>query len=401
MMADITLDQYKTLRGQGVSDDQIVRYYRQQNYKGGATSPANIEAQKNLKKAQYDNSFIQSIGRDVKSVVNPVKYLFNQSLLGIPGITSELLSGGKMVNPLNNNLRVTKGGSNIFDTKDLSYGQKLALDIGSMLIPGAAIAKATGIEKQLGNVVRFSNPKNTAKLADDVDNSLMLAHDKVVKEFGPEYDRIIGKSDKTINLSEPVNNLVKESSDILKNSEFAKTPQAQRVINMVDKVKDNKVLENMSAKEADQLQKSIKQLPSIKTKLEKGYKTGFHNVDWTNEERILLKFSNDIKSKVIDGHDELAGLNKEYGSFMNSYKQVRGSFGISKSVDTGTEGLMKNYHKLPQRFKDEIEKVLPEGTTNKIKDYNNSQRVGQTLKTLGLTGLGLVGLEKAKKFVNQ
>ena len=161
---------------------------------------------------------------------------------------------------------------------------------------------------------------------------------------------------------------------------------------MVDKVKDNKVLENMSAKEADQLQKSIKQLPSIKTKLEKGYKTGFHNVDWTNEERILLKFSNDIKSKVIDGHDELAGLNKEYGSFMNSYKQVRGSFGISKSVDTGTEGLMKNYHKLPQRFKDEIEKVLPEGTTNKIKDYNNSVALGHQEKAKPMNNTAIMNV---------
>lgn len=367
---------------------------------GGAQSPANVQAQQDLKQAQQGVGLPAQIGMGVKAIAEPTGRLANSALFGVPGITSELLSGGKLVNPIKNGLRVTQGGTNVFEGGDMSPGQKLAADVGGMLVPGGAILKATGLEKQIGNVIKYSKPENTAKLADEVDNALINSRSKVIDNYGPEYKGIIGKSDVKVNLAEPVKNLIDESGSILQNPEFINSPQSKRIIGLIDTVKDNKTLENISAQEADNIQKAIKQLPSIKTKLQKAATSGKHTVDWTNDERILLNFSNDIKSKVIEAHPELVDLNKGYGDFMNNYKQVRGSFGIKKTPDAGTEGLMKNYHNIPQRFKDTVEKVLPKETANKIKEYNKSQRVGETLKAAGLMGLGAAGLEKYKELVH-
>lgn len=390
-------------------------------YQGGATSPANVKAQGDLQKAQQDAS--------------PGGFFKNHPILSMLQGGPELVTGKSLSQTVDENSNKTditpeqaeaykkKWGEYPSDFNKLNTLDRFkkigaeAIDMATspsnVIIPG--ISKLAAIPAEAGaglvskalvdpikNVIKYSNPKIVAKLADDVDSSLLMSRNKVVDNYGPEYKSIIGKSEQKVNLADPIKNLIEESDSVLQNAEFANSPQAKRILGLVDVVKNDSTLENISAQEADNIQKAIKQLPSIKTKLQKAATSGKHTVDWTNDERILLDFSNDIKSKVIEAHPELVNLNKGYGDFMNSYKKVRGSFGVKK-----TENLMRNFNneeQVPQRFKDLLEGVLPEDSINKISQYSDAVSTGKILKTLGLLGggaaLGSVGLGKAKELLH-
>lgn len=323
-------------------------------------------------------SYSQDIGNNFKSAIKDTGeaagVAANTALLGIPGMISKKVSG-----------------KDVFAGDDLSTTQKLeSMGIGMATDVGGVIKGISEIPI-VKNIIKFSNPKNVGLLAKDVDNSLLGAHSKVVDNYGPEYDRIIGKSDKSVNLSDTVKKLSEEEGNPLQNPKFSNTPVAKLLENMSNKVDKGQPLDDISVKNADYIQKAIKNIPSIKTKLEKGYKTGFHNVDWTNEERIALKFANDVKSKVIDSEPELAVLNKDYGSFMNNYKAIRGSFGTK--ANGGTASLMSKYsdlEKMNPNFTDAIKSVIP-NAAKKMKEYSDTLKQYNILKKLGLWGAATAG----------
>lgn len=365
------------------------------NLQGGALSTANIKAQEDVKRAQEGVSPMAQAGQAIKSVAEPAGVMANSAMFGIPGITSELLSGGKLVNPMTHGLRVTEGGNNVFGGGNMSEGQKMSAGLAGAVVPIGGVAKLAGEIPMIKSLVKYSKPQNQVKLAEEVQNGLMSQKRAVIDKYGQEYESIIGKSQNKVDLNPAVKNFVDEAQSLMQNPEFsqqvaAKNPQAMRIFDMADKVSQAKGLDSMSAKEADGLSKYIRNLPSIKSKLNQASKQGWHTVQWTNEDRMLLGLADDIKGSVIQAHPELGALNKDYGQFMSAYKNVAPDFKIGTTVNK-----LKNYSELDPQKQALFEKIMPKSTVDKVKDFEGADKTAEMLKKVGLIGARGIGLGAA------
>lgn len=255
----------------------------------------------------------------------------------------------------------------------------------------------TPIGNAIKNVVKYAKPQNQVKLAEEVQNGLMSQKRAVIDNYGKEYESIVGKSQNKVDLTPAVKNFVDEAQSLMQNSEFsqqvaAKNPQAMRIFDMTDKISKAQGLESISAKEADSLTKYIRSLPSIKSKLNQASAKGWHTVQWSNEDRMLLGLADDIKGSVIQAHPELGSLNKEYGQFMSAYKNVAPDFKIGTTINK-----IKNYGEYDPQKQQLLEGILPKQTADKIKDFNNADKTSKFLKNIGLYGLSAAGLGAAGK----
>lgn len=348
---------------------------------GGANAPALVKARGDVSKLQSQNQNLDTQSGIVQAAKN---YSWPVSMMMQKGL-------GQKDSP---DLQPTSGGS------------KMLADIGMIANPATgealkAVGKAIGItSKTIGDIAKYAKPKSQIELAESVQNGLSQAKHKMIESYGKEYDRIIGNSDKKINITKPIQNFVEEGQSIKQNPDFAqqlamKNPAAKKISDLIDTVsdKDNPVPEQLSAGEANNLSKSIRNLPGLKTKLSQASKYGFHTVQWTNEDRMLLGLADDIKGEVIDAHPELSSLNKDYGGFMNAYKRVAPDFKIGTTVSK-----LKNYSQLDPQKKRMFENIMPKSTIDKIKDFESADKMSQVLKKVGIgvasaAGLGAVGKE--------
>lgn len=334
---------------------------------GGATSPANIKAQQDVKTAQGQASNVDTqvgINQSAYNATWPVSMMIKKGL------------GDSGPNP----------------QADQS-GNKMLQDVGGLVNPlvGEVFnlgGKVLGMgNKAITDVIKYSKPKAQADLAETLQNDLLQSRHKVINNYGKEYDQIIGNSDKKININPAIKNFVDQGQSIMQNPEFAqqiavKNPAANKILDLVKTVTDGDLPEELSAKEADNLSKSIKNLPSIKSKLAQGSKYGFHTVNWTNEDRMLIGLADDIKSGVIDEHPQLSALNKDYGKFMNAYKTVAPDFKIGTTVSK-----LKNYSSYDPQKTPLLEGIVPSSTINRIKDFERADKTSKLLKSLGLWGV--------------
>lgn len=239
----------------------------------------------------------------------------------------------------------------------------------------------------LKSVMKYAKPQNQVKLADEVQNAFMSQKRNVIDKYGKEYEEIIGKSENKVDLNPAVKNFVDEAQSLMQNPEFsqqvaAKNPQAMRIFDMADKVSKAQGLEEMSAKEADNLSKYIRNLPGLKSKLNQANKQGWHTVQWSNEDRMLLGLADDIKGSVVEAHPELSALNKEYGQFMGAYKRVAPDFKIGTTINK-----LKNYDQYDPQKAQLLEGILPKQTVDRIKDFNQADKTSKLLKSVGLWGV--------------
>lgn len=258
--------------------------------------------------------------------------------------------------------------------------------------PLVMLGKASGVGKTISNIGKYSKPQNQVKLADEVQNALMSQKRGVMDKYGKEYESIIGKSESKVNLNEPVKNFVDEAQSLMQNPEFvqqvaAKNPQATKILDMVNRFKATKGLDevglDISAKEADSLSRYIRNMPGIKSKLNQASKQGWHTVQWSNEDRMLLNLADDIKGTVVEAHPELLNLNKEYGQFMNAYKKVSPDFKIGNTVSK-----LKEYSSYDPQKQQLLEGILPKDTIGKIKEFESADKTYKVLKNLGLIAGG-------------
>lgn len=158
--------------------------------------------------------------------------------------------------------------------------------------------------------------------------------------------------------------------------------------------------EELSIKEADQLQQFIKNLPSIKSKLNQVNRKGFGQVDWTNSERMLLDFADEIKSKIIGAEPDLAYLKKNYGQVVNDIKFVRGKLAKGNTINN-----LKNFDNWDDEVKVVAGRLFPKDLLNKIEDFNSADKFAQLLKQFGIyggyAGAGAIGAMTIKSFLKE
>jgi hypothetical protein len=327
---------------------------------GGANAPALQRARQDVAQKTSQNQGLDTQTGVVNAAYNatwPVSMMMKKAM------------GDKGPNP-----QSTSGGSKMLEAMGMMANPLTGEAVN-------AVGKTIGMgSKAIGNVMKFSKPVNQIDLAQEVQSGLAEAKHNIIESYGEEYDRIIGSSDKKVNLNSAIKNFVDEGQSLTQNPGFvqqlaARNPQAQKVMDLVKTVTDEKIPEELSAKEADNLSKAIKNLPGIKTKLAQASKYGFHTVQWSNEDRMLLGLADDIKSGVIEAHPELASLNQQYGQFMNAYKKVAPDFKIGSTISK-----LKNYRTYDPQKSQLLEGILPQSTMSKVKDFSSANRDIEIIK---------------------
>lgn len=359
------------------------------------------QAEKEQKAASFMSNgimpYVDAIDKTMKQGTQAGGVMANTALMGVPGIVSELSTGGHLVNPLKQGFKdgrlLTEGGTNVFEGKDLSDGQKFGAEAIGSLLPTGGVLKALGIDKSLGNIAKYSKSENRINLADSVRNGIINAKKNLTDIFGGEYEKIIGESDKKINIGNSIKTWLEDhGAQITQNEQFSKAlankdPQATKLYNMVNEFSKNgdKVEQQVvSAQEADKFQKFIKNLPGLKGKIEKGYK-GY--ADMTNSDRIMLDLANNIKSDVIEAHPDLMSLNQHYGDQINKIKLLRKGLGSNSQMIEN----MRNFHKIGEYEDRAANDILDKNTLNRIKEFNSADRTAKLLKTFGLWSAGTIG----------
>jgi hypothetical protein len=250
---------------------------------------------------------------------------------------------------------------------------------------------AGGLISTVGAFKQYLNPKVQNKLAEDARNSLLGSKNQMIEKYGESYNKFIKNREGQISIQEPLINLMEESDDIVNtlkgNQEVSEAlrrgdTSAKRVMSIVEAFISNPkdIPSNLTLKEADSIQKYIKNLPGIRNKLSMASKRGFEQVDFNNAERVLLNFANDIKAQVLNLAPEMTLVNKEYGQFMNNFKQVRPYLKWGTATDN-----FKRFTELNSEVRTGLEVMLPKSIINKI---ITTQRVSQAKHLLDMMGIG-------------
>lgn len=242
-----------------------------------------------------------------------------------------------------------------------------------------------GLVSSVKTGIKWLKPKHQLELADETRNSLGKLKNQLVEKYKDVYNKVIKQGTGKVSLQEPLLNLIDESDDIVNTikgqAEISEAlargePNAKRVLNIVNTfMKDPGKMQNLSLQEADGLQKYIKNLPGIHAKLTSQYKGG--QVDFTNADRVLLGFANDIKAQVMNLAPEMNLVNKEYGQFMSNYKQIRPYLKWDKAVSN-----FKNIHKLDPAILDKLQQILPKDVLGKVLQMNRVNRNAELLKRI-------------------
>lgn len=269
-----------------------------------------------------------------------------------------------------------------------------------------AVQSLTNAVKGVGSMTKYGGKTSDVmrtKFAQTIRGALSNIKKNIVEKYGTRYGDIVQNAgDNKISLMEPIQDFFENADDavnVLSSSddfaqELAKeNPMARRLLNVVNKFKEAKVseIENLGVKEADDVVKFINNLPGIKTKLGKLSTMGKGNVDFTNSERILMEFANDVKAKILEVAPDLSGLKSEYSMTMNNLRKLRPMFRFGQAEITA-----KNLHNLPGEVRETIRETLPQDVVKEIFDFNYGSRLGEMLKkfalySAGTAGAGMVG----------
>ena len=324
-------------------------------------------AEQDLAKAKAGASPMGVLLAQSKAVEEPINRAANSAMFGIPGITSELLSGGKLVNPLTHGLRVTEGGTNAFDGKGMTEGQKTMADIAGALLPAKAVLSfgKSQVGKYIKNI-KDTKSAETADLAHRTRTAFSEAKQNAVKSFGDDIDNLAqSNSDRTISLREQVEaiNLDPDMAPEAK-AIFRRTPFLRDMIN------DPNLADNVTLKQVQEISNYIN------AKVPKTVKA--NHLD-------ILDTLNDIRAKQLDAFPEMGEVRAKYGAFKESYNTIKNDIkarNILKSIETN--------------FKDPVGKEAARGImktfdSKLLNDLENYKRSVVMLKIGGILGKGALG----------
>lgn len=334
---------------------------------GGALSPANVKAQADLKTAQGNVSPMAQDGMATKAIAEPVGRAANSALFGIPGITSELLSGGKLVNPINNRGRVTQGGTNVFEGKDMSSGQQLTADVAGAFMPGGLAREAINGAGKLAeplvnpfkNALKYMNPENESVLAKTVRKAAYQSKTDAVNSFGDSIDALSeANPDRTTSLRNVVDNLNQNMDEM--------APEAKNVFRKTPILKDllakPELADNVSLRDTQDI------INYINTKVPRTIKS--NHLD-------ILDTLNDTRAAQLDAFPEMADVRAKYGDFKNAFDNIKGKLKQGSLI----ENMAKDFG--DAEVKKNVSKVFGEDILNQVKNF---QQAKQVLKTAGIAG---------------
>lgn len=352
---------------------------------GGATSPANIKAQQDLSQAQAGVSPLAQAGQAVQAVAEPAGRMANSAMFGIPGITSELLSGGKLVNPLTNRLRVTQGGTNIFEGKDMTTGQQLAADVGGAFAPVGALLNVSGVIPKVDGFInsRMAIGKELGDFQKQFGTTVQGAKVPIERLAANIGDKVSQTADKLSEYKKTMDNMIfkeaeKSASDVhSKLPTFfrnASTTYGKRLDDIAQVADDTG---NITRGEAHDLVNNIK-ADLAENQLDTGQV--FKKVDAILAKHPLAVEDATRPMGAVDMSAEVIPFKELNSAIREVMKKTSSSFKSGQRVTPEDVAAMVTKEHYGQFLQDK----LPPEVAQSLKDLNNSYKpIAQARKELG------------------
>lgn len=342
-MANLTLDQYKSLKSQGVSDDQIVSFYKKQN----------------IKSEPVGNMIARNAGTSLRDTVETAGVAANTAMFGIPGIVSQAASGGKFTGKLS---PMIEGGTNVFEGKDLTGGQKVMAEGIGMTAPigeGINLLSKTPAARVIGGVMKYGKQDEQAKLADTVRKAAYQAKTDAVNQFGEGIDNLAKSNPgKSVSLRNVVDGINSNMADM--------APEAKSVLRKTPILKD--LLNNPASADNVSLKDTQDIINYINTKVPRNIKA--NHLD-------ILDTLNDTRAAQLDAFPEMSGVRAKYGDFINSFNSIKGKLKGGSLIDN----MSKDFG--DAEVQKDVRKVLNEDMLNEVRKF---QQAKQVLKVAGIMG---------------
>lgn len=116
-----------------------------------------------------------------KKTAESAGVMLNTATMGVPGIISQLSTGGNFTGQT---YPLVEGGTNVFEGKDLSGGEKIIAEAGGMVIPVGAVASVgkKAIQKIFGFGTDLERAEKAKKALDTVRDTLGQAKQIALKD---------------------------------------------------------------------------------------------------------------------------------------------------------------------------------------------------------------------------
>ena len=307
---------------------------------GGAKSPANVQAQSDLKDAQDLNNKLDPAVGAVGAAYNatwPVSMLAKKAIgQGSTPVPQATTSGGKMLQ-----------------------------DMGVManpLLGEAAGLVGKGLSK-IGTVIpdalKYAKPAEESALAKTVRTAAYQAKTDTVNTFGDGVDTLAkANPGKTVSLRGVVDNITQNMEDM--------APEAKNILRRTPILKD--LLNDPQLADEVSLGDTQKIINYINTKVPRTIKA--NHLD-------ILDTLNDTRAAQLDAFPEMADVRAKYGDFINAFNSVKGKLKQGSLI----ENMAKDFG--DAEMKQNVSKVLNQSTLDEVKKF---QQARQVLKTAGVMG---------------
>lgn len=314
------------------------------------------------KKVPVGDMIGSNLKNAVQGTVESVGVAGNTALLGLPGAVSQLMTGGKPVIPFTdgNGMNTVKGGTNVFEGKDLSGMDKAMAEGLGMIAPvseGLSLLGKTPAAKAIGGVLKYSKPDEQAKLADTVRKSVYQAKTDAVNEFGEGIDNLArANPDKSVSLRNVV--------DGIKSNMEEMAPEARSVLRKTPILKDllekPELANNVSLKDTQDI------INYINTKVPRNIKA--NHLD-------ILDTLNDTRAAQLEAFPEMSVVRAKYGEFKNAFDTIKNKLKKGSLVDN----MAKDFGDI--EIQKEIRKVFNEDMLKEVKKFQQSKKI---LKATGI-----------------
>lgn len=272
-------------------------------------------------------------------------------------------------------------------------GQRIKQAEMGAAVGAAAVPVAKGIENI--NRVAFK----AKDFAQKVRTSLFEAKSSIGTRFETQLDDLIAKNpSQVVDLSEPFSEFQKVSRrfDVPNTRAMSDLKLGAKRAGIDEKLVEGFVrnpdsANQMTLNQSRDLQKAIKNIPSIAKNLKKGKFASYSDTDID-----LLDFADSIKQKQLSAFPELAEVNKQYSESITQYNMVKDKFRVGKLLDN----IEKNFG--DAEIKDIVKQLLPKEVIQEMGGYRAGLKFLNAMKWIGIVGAGttVAGLA-GRKIVGQ
>ena len=258
--------------------------------------------------------------------------------------------------------------------------------------PGQVLLKQLLKKRSVPKVKTVENVKNPVQFGDNVRLNLFDVKRKAGEVFAKDLDNLINKNPGGKISTDFVDNIRFDIDDAGKQITNSDLGRIRQQVRLGERRSGNNVLSNLlddtpfkskpseiTLQESRQIQETIKKIPTIKRKLDKG-----KLANWESQDLPLLDILDDVRSRQLEAFPELSEVNKAYAQVIGDYNFVKSKFARGRLL----RNIKNNFGNDPDTL-DAINKLLDPKVVSQIGGYRKVINfLGLTKNTAVATGVG-------------